>query len=229
LRRAQRLELVGRLAGGIAHDFNNLLNVVLSLADVARGRLPADSPAQQDLGHITTAGEEAARLAAQLLAFSKQQRVVPRRVDVYRVARRTLDLLRSTLPPNVRLDAEVGDGELFVHADETQLQQVLMNLCLNARDAMPEGGALRVRVAPAPPEGACLSVEDEGQGMTEQVQAQIFEPFFSTKEHGTGLGLAVVRQIVESFGGRVEVRSEPGRGSRFSVWLPSSPAVIAAE
>jgi PAS domain S-box-containing protein len=232
LRRAGRLELVGRLAGGIAHDFNNLLNVMLSLADVTRGRLPDDHPAQEDLGRIATAGGEAARLAAQLLAFSKQQRVAPRRVEVNRVARRTLDLLRSTLPPGVRLEAEVGDDELFVQADETQLQQVLMNLCLNARDAMPEGGTLRVRTAPCPPPGpsadgpaewVSLSVEDEGQGMTEQVQAQIFEPFFSTKEHGTGLGLAVVRQIVESFGGRIEVRSEPVRGSRFGVWLPSAP------
>ncbi len=119
-----------------------------------------------------------------------------------------------------------------MQADETQLQQVLMNLCLNARDAMPEGGALRVRTATSPPpepsadgpaEWVCLTVEDEGQGMTEQVQAQIFEPFFSTKEKGTGLGLAVVRQIVEGFGGRVEVQSEPGRGSRFRVWLPPAP------
>jgi PAS domain S-box-containing protein len=236
LRRAQRLELVGRLAGGIAHDFNNLLNVVLSLTDVARGHLPPESPAREDLGRIATAAEEAARLAQQMLAFSKQQRLAPRRVEVNRVAGRSLDLLRPTLPPDVRVEAYLADGELFVHADETQLQQVLMNLCLNGRDAMPAGGTLRVRTALCPTDGdpgewAVLTVEDEGQGMTEEVQAQIFEPFFSTKEHGTGLGLAVVRQIVEGFGGRVEVRSEPGRGSRFTVWLPSSPeaSVTAGE
>jgi two-component system, cell cycle sensor histidine kinase and response regulator CckA len=240
LQRAQRLELVGRLAGGIAHDFNNLLNIVLSLTDVARGHLPADHPAQEELGRIAAAGEEAARLASQLLAFSKQQRVAPRRVEVNGVVGRTLDLLSPTLPPAVRIEAELADGDLFVQADETQLQQVVMNLCLNARDAMPEGGTLRVRTASCPPpepsadgpaEWVCLTVEDEGQGMTEQVQAQIFEPFFSTKEKGTGLGLAVVRQIVESFGGRVEVRSEPGRGSRFVVALPSAPGppVTAAE
>jgi PAS domain S-box-containing protein len=227
LRRSQRLELVGRLAGGIAHDFNNLLNVVVSLADVARGHLPADAPAQEDLTRIITAAEEAASLARQLLAFSKQQRVAPHRVEVNAVARRTLDLLRAALPPGTRLEAEVGDGELYVEADETQLQQVLLNLCLNARDAMPNGGALRVRsgLGPQPggtAKGAVLSVEDEGQGMTAEVQAQLFEPFFTTKENGTGLGLAVVRQIVEGFGGRVEVQSEPGRGSRFRVWLPEA-------
>jgi PAS domain S-box-containing protein len=232
LQRAQRLELIGRLSSGIAHDFNNLLTVVISLADLAHGNLPSGHPVHDDLNRITEAGEQAASLAGQLLAFSKQQRTTTRRSDVNRAARRTLDLLRGVLPSAVRLEVSLADGELFVPLDETQLQQVLMNLCLNARDAMPDGGRLGVRteaVSVAEEAGAApwvrLSVADEGCGMSDEIKMQIFDPFYSTKERGTGLGLAVVRQIVEGCGGRVETHTELGRGSRFDVWLPvGSPA-----
>jgi two-component system, cell cycle sensor histidine kinase and response regulator CckA len=174
--------------------------------------------------------EQAANLAGQLLAFSKQRRVTPQRVEVNHVARRTLELLRASLPTSIRLETLLGSEELIVHADETQLQQVLMNLCLNARDAMPEGGQLLVQTEAVawPSNGGRgrasrwvrLSVHDDGQGMSDDVKARVFDPFFSTKERGTGLGLAVVHQIVESYGGRVEVSSQPGRGARFDVWLP---------
>jgi PAS domain S-box-containing protein len=239
LQRAQRLELIGRLSSGIAHDFNNLLAVVMSLTDLARDNLPDEHPVRDDLQRINDAAEHAANLAAQLLAFSRQRRILPQRVEVNAVARRTLELLRATLPAAIRLEARLDSPEPFVQADETQLQQVLMNLCLNARDAMPAGGTLRVRTetVAAPPSrgfGAAarwvrLSVHDEGEGMSDHVKARIFDPFFSTKERGTGLGLAVVQQIVESYGGRIEVNSQPGRGARFDVWIPEAvpePAVV---
>lgn len=233
LQRAQRLELVGRLAGGIAHDFNNLLTVVLTLTDLARDSLPSDHPVRDDLRQIGVAGEQAANLASQLLTFSKRRLRSCRPVDVNSVTQRTLDLLRSTLPPNITVLPALNAQDLTVLADETQLQQVLMNLCLNARDAMPLGGRLEVETQcdqHCPVEGSGpeangrgwvrLSVRDTGQGMAEQVKNRIFDPFFSTKERGTGLGLAVVRQIVESSGGRVQVWSEQGAGSCFDIWLP---------
>jgi signal transduction histidine kinase len=234
LQRSQRLELIGRLSSGVAHDFNNLLTVVLALTDVAHGSLPPDHPVHGDLRRITAAGEQAANLAGQLLAFSRQQRVTTRRAEINGTARRTLDLLRAALPPAVRLEASLGDEERFVPVDETQMQQVLMNLCLNARDAMPDGGRLRVWVETVADPGDAdapwvrLAVADDGCGMPEEVKARIFDPFFSTKERGTGLGLAVVRQIVDGCGGRVEVQSEPGRGSRFEVWMPTRPLAVAA-
>jgi signal transduction histidine kinase/integral membrane sensor domain MASE1 len=245
LQRAQRLDLIGRLASGIAHDFNNLLTVVLTLAELVRNTLPDDHPARDDLRRISYAGEQAANLAHQLLAFSKQRRPEPQRIDVNRVAGRTLELLRATLPKAIHIEPALAHEDLPVQADEMQLQQVLMNLCLNARDAMPNGGRLQVRTeavdggrgtgdgkggngsAPSPvprtPSTAHwvrLSVQDNGQGIAEDVKERIFDPFFSTKERGTGLGLAMVRQIVEGFGGHVEVMSQPGEGARFDVWLP---------
>jgi PAS domain S-box-containing protein len=244
LQRAQRLELIGRLSSGVAHDFNNLLGVVLNLTDLARGHLPSDHPVHADLKRIAEAGEQAAALAAQLLTFSKQKSVPARRVEVNRVARRTLELLQVTLPASIRLRADLGGEEIAIQADETQVQQVLMNLCLNARDAMPQGGTLSVSTnvettavngagnrtgapsrvaedgATAPLRRVRLSVEDSGNGMTDEVRGRIFEPFFSTRDGGTGLGLAVVQQIVESYGGSIEVHSRPGEGSRFDIRWP---------
>ena len=231
LQHAQRLDLIGRLSSGIAHDFNNLLTIVLSLTDVAHGNLPPEHPVHGDLQRIAEAGEQAASLAGRLLAFSRQQRSTARRAEVNATARRTLDMLRGALNASVELDVCLGDAEMVAPMDETQLQQVLMNLCLNARDAMPDGGRLRVQTElvarPGGEPWARLSVRDEGCGIRDHDKAHIFDPFFSTKERGTGLGLAVVRQIVEACGGRVEVQSEPGRGSRFDVWLPPRPAAGA--
>jgi PAS domain S-box-containing protein len=226
LLRAQRVELVGRLASGIAHDFNNLLTVVLSFAHLVRVKLPADHPARKDLQAITAAADQATNLASQLLTFSKQRRLATRRVDLNKVVRHTLDLLRSTLPSSIEVTAHLGPGELPVVGDETQFQQVLMNLCLNARDAMPAGGRLTVQTA-VHHEGdrngwVRLLVQDTGEGMSDEVRQRIFVPFFSTKERGTGLGLAVVRQIVEAYGGRIEVGSRPGEGSCFEIWLPEA-------
>jgi PAS domain S-box-containing protein len=237
LDRARRLELVGRLSSGIAHDFNNLLSVVLSLTDLARGHLPREHPVHADLRRISEAGEQAASLATQLLRFSKQRPAPARKLDFGQIVHRTLNLLRATLPGNITLEERLEREQLVIHADETHLQQVLMNLCLNARDAMPHGGVLRVttsREAVSVAEGAGngitsmprrivrLRVEDTGQGMSDELRGRIFEPFFSTKESGTGLGLAVVQQIVESYGGTIEVGSVPGKGSRFDICWPEA-------
>jgi PAS domain S-box-containing protein len=233
LQRSQRLELIGRLSSGVAHDFNNLLGVVLNLAEAARTHLPPDHPVHLDLSRITEAGEQAASLAGQLLALARQRPGTLRRVDVGPVVRRTLELLRATLPAAITVESEVEGGELPIQGDETQVQQVLMNLCLNARDAMPKGGRLevRARLDRAHPESEIeekgerpevrLTVRDSGTGMSAEVKARIFEPFYSTKEHGTGLGLAVVQQIVESYGGRISVQSSPGAGACFEVCWPA--------
>jgi PAS domain S-box-containing protein len=223
LQRAQRLELIGRLSSGIVHDFNNMLTAVMGYADLAGQSVAADHPIQRDLHLIQEASHQAKGLASQLLAFSKNRKVDMTRFDLNQLVRRTLDLLRSSLPHKVQVEALLHNGELPLEANETQLQQVLMNLCLNAKDAMPQGGRLQVRtelVQHDERRGVCLKVRDEGHGMAETVRSKVFDLFFTTKEHGTGLGLAVVQQIVESYGGFVEVHSEPEKGATFEVWLP---------
>lgn len=232
LDRARRLELVGRLSSGVAHDFNNLLGVVLNLTDLAGEHLPRDHPARADLKRISEAGEQAANLAAQLLAFSRQRPAPARRLDLNAIVRRTLSLLRASLPGEIQLHELLSAEPTMIRADETQIQQVLMNLCLNARDAMPQGGQLRVKTwasllneDPHPSESrrwVYLVVEDTGSGMPPEMQKQIFEAFFSTKEGGTGLGLAVVQQVVESYDGQIEVQSQLGQGTRFVIRWPEA-------
>jgi PAS domain S-box-containing protein len=224
LLRAQRLELIGKLSSGIAHDFNNLLSVVLSMTEMASAALPSNHAAQVEMGRIKEATKQAANLTSQLLAFGKPSKSADSRIDINPIVARTLELLRATLPSRIVLRTELAKQELLVQADPTQVQQVLMNLCLNARDAMPNGGLLQVRTAPVSAEGewVCLSVCDQGTGISEAAKAHLFDPFFSTKERGTGLGLAVVQHIVKSYGGRIEVSSEPGEGARFDVWWPAA-------
>jgi PAS domain S-box-containing protein len=223
LQRVQRLELIGRLAGGVVHDVNNMLTVVLTLTDLVRDNLPADHPVQKDLGRIGQAGDQARLLMAQLLAFGKDRRVALRRVDLNALVRRNLELLRGAIPRDIDVDAELAPAGLWALAEEAQVQQVLMNLSFNARDAMPQGGRLTVQTG-TEGEWVRLTVADTGEGMTEAIRAHIFDLFFTTKERGSGLGLAVVKQIVEGFGGRIEVASRPGEGTRFDVWLPGAPS-----
>ncbi|MDD5564141.1 MAG: PAS domain S-box protein [Thermoanaerobaculaceae bacterium] len=221
LRHAQKMEAVGTLAGGVAHDFNNLLQAMLSVAQAARLRTgePDVARALTELeSHVRTA----ATLTRQLLLFSRQETARREAVDVTAAVADGMAMLRRLLPETISLTVENAPAPLLTAADPGQVSQVLTNLVVNARDAMPEGGRLSVRT------GRCggdvvLEVEDTGSGMTPEVRERIFDPFFTTKGHGhgTGLGLAVVHGIVESHGGRIEVASEPGRGARFRVLLPA--------
>ena len=238
LQRSQRLELIGRLSSGIAHDFNNLLSVVLSMAGLAHGSLPSEHPVHEDLHRITEAGEQAAHWLANCWPSASSRALTTRRSEVNRAARRTLDLLQGVLPSAVRMDVSLADGELFVPMDETQFQQVLMNLCLNARDAMPNGGRLGIRTEAAwvAAEGwVRLSVVDEGCGMSEEIKSQIFDPFYSTKRarHRSGISGGAAdrgrlwrpRRSPYSTGARFAFRcvaaGSTGRGRRG--WLAAIP------
>ena len=221
LQRAQRQELVGRLASGTVHDFNNLLTVMVGLASLVQTSLADDHPAQQDLQRLLEAGEQASHLAGQMLAFSKQKKVELHPVDLNTIVIHSLKLLKGTFPAQIRVEHQLGGEVLLVHADETQLKQVVMNLCLNAREAMDKGGTLSVRTEKTSDGFVKLVIQDTGHGMDAATQSRIFEPFFSTKERGTGLGLAVVRQIVETLGGRIEVASKPNEGTCMAVILKS--------
>ncbi len=229
MRRVQKLEMVGRLAGGIVHDFNNLLTPIVALAQLAQQRQPDDPDLQSDLKTIEEAGKQAAQLAARLLSFSRNRRpnissvVTP--VSMRTVVTRTLDLVRPTIGKTIDVETNFASANDCVLADEGQLHQILVNLCLNGKDAMPQGGRLTVRTEITEDEGILLSIEDTGEGMAPEIQEKIFDPFFSTKERGTGLGLAVVAQLVESFRGQIYVQSEPGVGTRFDIWLPRASGV----
>lgn len=227
LQKSQRLELMGRLASGTVHEFNNMLTALMGVAAIARGGLSPDHPVLEDINRIIDIGEQAANVAGQLLAFSKQRRVAPRPVDVNTVIVHTLAILKGIISSGIHIETKLAPGDLWVMADDTQLKQIVMNLCLNARDAMAQGGALSVhtmRVDRGDRVWIGWSIEDTGAGMDDATLNRIFEPFFTTKERGTGLGLAVVQQIIERFGGHIDVWSRPGQGTRFEVWLHECPA-----
>ena len=235
-RQAQKLEVVGRLAGGVAHDFNNLLTAIGGTADVLLADLPEASPMRPDLQEIRRASERAASLTRQLLAFSRQQVVQPRVVDVNAAVAETDRMLRRVIGEDVELVTVLSPDAGSVRVDPVQIEQVLTNLALNARDAMPSGGRLlvqtqAVRVAPGGspgwpgvPEGehVMLAVSDNGTGMDPETRERIFEPFFTTKPQGrgTGLGLATVYGIVQQSGGHVLVHSEVAQGTTIQVFLP---------
>ncbi|HEU4564878.1 MAG TPA: PAS domain S-box protein [Gemmatimonadaceae bacterium] len=236
LRQAQKIEAVGRLAGGIAHDFNNLLTAISSSAELALAALPADTPARDDLREIQQAAHRAAALTRQLLAFSRNQVLQPRVLDLNLVVGDAERMLRRILPADVALLTALDPALGYVRADPGQIEQVLVNLVVNARDAMPGGGAIVVETANvavddamlsahpelSPGEHVVLRVRDTGHGMDDETLARIFEPFFTTKEsgHGTGLGLATVYGIVRQSGGHVVVESAPGVGTAFHIILP---------
>ncbi|MGF1580406.1 MAG: ATP-binding protein [Gemmataceae bacterium] len=238
IRRVQKLEVVGRLVGGIVHDFNNLLTPIVALSQMAQQRQPEDPNIQEDLQTIEAAGKQATQLAAQLLAFIRNRKTnappVANSVSVQEIVTRTLGLLRGTLPHDITVKLVLSSKDDRVLADSGQLQQILVNLCLNARDAMPRGGQLTVRteISDHPPDnsvegeepssGVRISIQDNGEGIPLEVQGKIFDPFFSTKEQGTGLGLAVVAQLVENFRGHISVQSQPGTGTCVDIWLPRS-------
>ena len=240
LRQSQKLESVGTLAGGIAHDFNNILAAILGSTAIARQDLATGTLAPEVLDRIAQAASRARSLVQQILTFSRR---VPEQRQVHRVqplVQEAVALLRATLPATVRLEVSLPDEALTVLTDATQLEQVILNLCTNAWQALPgRGGCVRVSVQALPPAAGGtqaggwlrLRVEDDGIGMTPETRARLFEPFFTTKPvgAGTGLGLAVVHGIVASHGGRIEVRSEPGQGSTFDVLLPLAGEAAAPD
>ena len=221
LRQAQKMEAVGRLAGGVAHDFNNILSVVLGTSAAILDELEPRAPLRPEIEAIRNAGERAGALTRQLLAFSRQQIVAPRVVDLAEVVAGVESLLRRLVDGGVTLLVARPAAAAPVLADPGQLEQVLVNLVVNARDAMPDGGTLTIETAVAA-DDVVLAVSDSGHGMDEATRARIFEPFFTTKEagKGTGLGLSTVYGIVTQSGGHVSVESAPGAGTTFTLHFP---------
>jgi two-component system, cell cycle sensor histidine kinase and response regulator CckA len=236
LRQAQKMEAVGRLAGGIAHDFNNLLMVIQGYADLLADRLPAGDPLHRNAEQIQMAGQRAASLTRQLLAFSRKQMLAPSVISIQTVVADMEKILRRLIGEDVQLETSSVADLWLVKADRSQIEQVIMNLAVNARDAMPQGGRLTIEtsnveldssfsrhaVVMSPGKYVMLAVTDNGCGMDAETQAHLFEPFFTTKEKGkgTGLGLATVYGIVKQSGGYIWVYSEPGGGTSFKIYLP---------
>lgn len=231
LHQAEKLEAVGRLAGGVAHDFNNLLVAIRGYGELALGRLAVgDATAREHIAASLVAADRAAGLTKQLLAFARKQVLNPEVLDLNEVVEETDRLLARLIGDHVELVTELSEQPVVVKADRGQLQQVLMNLAVNGRDAMPEGGRLTVRVAVAEANtSALLSVTDEGCGVAAETAEHIFEPFFTTKgDNGTGLGLATVHGIVTQSGGEITLDTELGSGTTFTVSLPLCRETIAA-
>jgi PAS domain S-box-containing protein len=246
LRQAQKMEAVGRLAGGVAHDFNNLLTAIFGYAEFAAEDLPADSPVREDIEEIRKAAQRASSLTRQLLAFSRQQVLEPVVLNLNELVRDLEKMLRRLIGEDVEMDLRLSEGLANVRADPGQLNQVLLNLVVNARDAMPTGGRLLIETQDAelnedyveqhqpvvPGAYVLLAVSDTGSGMTPDVKSHLFEPFFTTKEKGkgTGLGLSTVYGIVKQSGGYIWAYSEVGVGTTFKIYLPrvDAPAQTAA-
>ena len=242
------MELVGQLAGGVAHEFNNLLQAIRGYADYALEGLDPAEPRAGDLRQIVKAADRAAAITRQLLGFSRRRVLEQRHVDPNRVVAELADMIRPLIGEHIRLETVLGEDAGTAWADAGELQQALLNLCLNARDAMPGGGNLVVSTSKAVigdgsspadarlPPGRCIviTVADSGCGMSAETQQRLFEPFYTTKEvgKGTGLGLATVYGIVRQHGGAIQVESELGRGTTFRIYLPADdtpqevPAVV---
>jgi len=259
MRQQDRLASLGQLAGGIAHDFNNVLMTIILYTEMVLDESSLPQDLAPDLECVLDEAQEAARLVRQVLDFSRRSPIETRLVNMKAFVQESVDILQRTLPETVHLLLEVGPGEYVVDADPTRVQQVLMNLVVNARDAMPEGGELRISLSsvqvrpgeeppwlgqrpspngqrPSPngfplPNWVCLAVSDTGTGIPPEVLPRIFEPFFTTKPKGagTGLGLAQVYGIVKQHGGHIEVETEVGQGTTFRVYLPAQRATEVEE
>jgi signal transduction histidine kinase len=237
LRQAQKMEAVGQLTGGIAHDFNNLLQVVIGNLEILQRNLPEDAARlHRSAENAMNGARRAAALTARLLAFSRRQPLAPRPVDANGLVAGMSELLGRTLGEAVRIETALADGLWRAEADPNQLENAILNLAVNARDAMPDGGALTIETANArldrayaarnagakPGQYVMIAVSDTGSGMDKRTMDRVFEPFFTTKEvgKGTGLGLSQVYGFVQQSGGHVKIRSKPGEGTRVSIYLP---------
>ena len=236
LQQAQKMEIVGRLAGGVAHDFNNLLTIINGMTDLVIAGLADGDPARSDLAEIRQAGDRAAALTGRLLAVSRRQILKPEIVDLGAIVTGLRDMIQRLIGEDVALVLDASPERAHVRADPGQIEQVVLNLVVNARDAMPDGGTLTIETRTVhldavyasehpgtrPGPHAMLAVSDTGIGMDEAVRRRIFEPFFTTKPQGkgTGLGLSMVYGIVKQSGGSIWFQSEPGHGSRFTLYLP---------
>jgi PAS domain S-box-containing protein len=243
LAQASKMEAVGRLAGGIAHDFNNLLTTILGYSEMILTMIPEEDPLHAEIQEISKAGKRAASLTQQLLAFSRKQVIMPRTIDLNAVVKEAQKMLDRLIGEHIRLVFRLDPDLGLIKADPHQIDQVLLNLAVNSRDAMPNGGTLTIATANrtigerpesrnseiAPGDYAVLSVADTGVGMSEETRIRIFEPFFSTKEvgKGTGLGLAMVYGIAKQNGGAVTVDSAPGKGTTFTIYLPLTSDVAS--
>jgi len=236
LMQSQRLESVGRLAGGVAHDFNNLLTAIMGNTELARDSLPANHPARADMDEIAKSSQRAAELTHQLLAFARKQIIESHVIDLNRLILEMDKLLRRLIGEHIELIVLAESGLWQIRADRGQIEQIVVNLAVNARDAMPGGGTLTIEtrnvrldhdyahrhISVNPGCYVMLAISDTGTGMDEEIQDQIFEPFFTTKApgRGTGLGLATCYGIVKQHGGTIWPYSEPGHGSTFKIYLP---------
>jgi signal transduction histidine kinase len=230
---SQRMEAVGRLAGGIAHDFNNLLTAIQGYSDFLLGELPRGSEPWLDAEQIARASERAESLVRQLLTFSRKQVLQPEVIDLNAIVRDIDSMLRRLIGEDIELETALDPGLAWINADAAQIEQLIINLAVNAREAMPDGGSLRIGTGNVPDGGArgegreltgplvSISVEDTGIGMDEETKLRAFEPFFTTKDHGTGLGLSTAYGIVTQSGGKIDVESAPGKGAVFSAYFPA--------
>ncbi|MDX1632348.1 MAG: ATP-binding protein, partial [Thermoanaerobaculia bacterium] len=237
LRESQKMEALGRLAAGVAHDFNNLLTAINGYTEMVLAETGRDDPRRPDLQEILAAGERASTLTRQLLAFSRSARGEPEVLDLRAVVQEMGSLLRRLVGEEIEIASEYPDEPTWVEADRGQIEQILMNLAVNARDAMPDGGELLLRLRRfavdrefadehlevEPGRYVLVTVSDTGCGMEEATRSRIFEPFFTTKgDEGTGLGLSTAYGIVRRHGGSIWVYSEPGEGTTFKIYLPEA-------
>jgi hypothetical protein len=235
LRHSQKMDAIGRLTAGVAHDFNNLLTVINGYSELSLREIPPDSPTRRKLDEVRKAGDQAAALTRQLLSFGRKQVSQSTVVDVNAAVRANINILRRVLGEDVELVTVLDQDVRLINANEGQIEQVLLNLAVNSRDAMSRGGKLTIQTSnvarkEAAGQDVLLTVSDTGCGMDAATQLRVFEPFFTTKEsgRGTGLGLSIISSIVKQNGGTIELDTKPGAGTTFKIYLPSADAEAPA-